>query len=73
MADKWIQGAVRHPGAFRAKAEKAGMSTQEYARKVRSDPKASTTTKRQAALAQTLGRMSKRRGRRSSARRSSRR
>lgn len=65
---KWIQGAIKRPGAFREKARKAGMSTQAYARKVKSDPKASTRTKRQAALAQTLGRMSKRRGKRHSRR-----
>jgi hypothetical protein len=68
MADKWIQGAIKRPGAFRAKAEKAGMSTQEYARKVSNDPKASTRTKRQAALARTLGRMNKRKHHRKSSR-----
>lgn len=54
---KWISGAIKRPGAFRAKARAHGMSTQAYARKVRSDPRASTRTKRQAALARTLGRM----------------
>lgn len=70
MADKWIKGAIKRPGAFRAKADKAGESTQEYAREVLSNPRASTRTKRQAALAQNLSRMGKRR---SSGRRSSRR
>lgn len=65
---RWIQGAIKRPGAFRAKARAHGMSTQAYARKVANDPHASTRTKRQAALARTLGRMSHRRskGRRSS-------
>ena len=54
MADKWMQGAVKRPGAFRAKAAAAGMSTAAYAKKVKSDPRASTRTKRQAALARTF-------------------
>jgi hypothetical protein len=58
----WIKGAIKRPGAFRAKARAAGMSTQAYARKVASDPHASTRTKRQAALARTLGKMRHRRG-----------
>lgn len=62
---KWIQGAIKRPGAFRAKAKRAGMSTSAYARKVtRKGSKASTQTKRQARLAQTLGKMRKRRRRR---------
>ena len=32
MAEKWIAGAIRRPGAFSAKAAKAGKSTQAYAR-----------------------------------------
>jgi hypothetical protein len=60
---KWIQGAIKRPGAFRAKAKRAGMSTSAYARKVtRKGSKASTQTKRQANLAKTLGKMRKRRG-----------
>lgn len=37
MAKKkgWIKGAIKHPGAFKAKAKKAGMGTQAYARKER--------------------------------------
>jgi hypothetical protein len=65
MADKnWIAGAIKRPGAFSAKAKRAGMSTQAYARKVANDPNASTRTKRQAGLAKTLGRMNKRRSKR---------
>ncbi len=50
----WMQNAVKRPGAFRKKAQAAGMSTAAYARKVKSDPHASTRTKRQAALARTF-------------------
>jgi len=62
MAKKWIKGAIKRPGAFRAKAKKSGMSTSAYARKVlASGSKASTRTKRQASLAQTLGKLRKKR------------
>ena len=55
---KWIAGAVKRPGAFRAKAKKAGMSTSAYARKVLSkNSRASARTKRQARLAQTFSKM----------------
>ena len=60
MADKkkWIQGAIKNPGAFKAKAKKAGMSTAAYADKVTGPKsKASATTKRQANLAKTLAKM----------------
>lgn len=61
MAKKWIQKAIKHPGAFRKKAKKAGMSVSQYARKVtRKGSKASTTTKRQANLAKTLKKLRKR-------------
>ena len=60
MADHWMQHAVKRPGAFKAKAEKAGMSTAAYARKVKNSPTASTRTKRQANLAQTFARSNKR-------------
>ena len=57
---KWIKGAIKHPGAFRAKAQAAGMSTAAYASKVlKEGSTASTQTKRQAALARTLGKMRK--------------
>jgi hypothetical protein len=60
MAKDWIQGAVKRPGAFTAKAKRAGMSVQAYARKVlKKGSKASTLTKQQARLAQTFKRMSK--------------
>lgn len=57
---KWIKGAIKHPGAFSAKAKKAGMSTQAYAAKVtKPGSGASTQTKRQANLAKTLGKMNR--------------
>jgi hypothetical protein len=60
MIGHWIKSAIKHPGAFSAKAKKAGMSTAQYADKVTSkNSKASTTTKRQAALAKTLSKMRK--------------
>lgn len=52
MAKKWIQGAVKHPGALTRKAKGAHMSLSEY---MAHPPKnVSTTTKRQIALAKTL-------------------
>jgi len=61
---KWIGSAIKRPGAFSAKAKRANMSTNAYARKVlKKGSKASTRTKRQAALALTLSRMRKKRRR----------
>jgi hypothetical protein len=61
---KWIKGAIKRPGAFKAKAKKAGMSTAAYAKKVtKKGSKASMRTKRQASLAKTLGKMNKKSGR----------
>src|SRR5215510_1443400 len=55
MAEKWIQGAIKRPGAFTAKAKAAGKSTGAYAQQVlKEGSQASTRTKRQAALAQTF-------------------
>lgn len=54
----WIKGAIKHPGAFKAKAKKAGMSTSKFASKVlKKGSKASSTTKRQANLAKTLAKL----------------
>jgi len=56
----WIQGAIKRPGAFRAKAKRAGMSTDAYAGEVlKKGSGASTRTKRQAALAKTLKKLRK--------------
>lgn len=61
MAGNWIAGAIKRPGAFKAKAKKAGMSTGEYAKKVTAPgSKADTRTKREANLANTLGKLRKR-------------
>ena len=61
MAKKWIKGAIKRPGAFKAKAKKAGMSTGAYATKVlKKGSKSSTRTERQASLAKTLGKLRKR-------------
>lgn len=61
MAKKWIKKAISRPGAFTKKAKKAGMSVSAYARKVlKKGSKASTRTKRQAALSRTLSRLRKR-------------
>tara|TARA_R100001530_G_C4208545_1_gene126735 strand:- start:152 stop:358 length:207 start_codon:yes stop_codon:yes gene_type:complete len=65
MARKWIQGAIKRPGAFKAKAKKAGMSTSAYASKVLSRGSTSSTrTKRQASLARTLSKIRSKRKRR---------
>jgi len=58
MAKKWIQKAIKHPGAFSKQAKAAGMSTAAFARKVLAKgSKASTTLKRRAVLAQTLAKL----------------
>jgi len=55
MPKNWIKGAIKHPGAFSAKAKRAGKSTRAYASSVlKKGSRASTTTKRQARLAKTL-------------------
>ncbi len=56
----WIQKAIKRPGAFRAKAKRAGKSTAAYASSVLAKGSgADTRTKRQAALAKTLSKMRK--------------
>lgn len=62
MAGKnFIAGAIKHPGAFTAKAKAHGESVGGYAREVlKPGSHASTTTKRQANLAQTLRKLAKR-------------
>lgn len=47
----WIAGAIKHPGAFGAKAKRAGKSTAEYAQQHKHD---SGKLGRQARLAITL-------------------
>lgn len=54
---KWIQKAIKHPGALTRKAKSAGTSTMAFARAHRSSK---GTTGRQARLAITLSRLHKR-------------
>ncbi len=51
MAEKWMQSAVKHPGALRNAAKRAGQSTSEYAHAHELD---SGTTGRRARLALTF-------------------
>jgi hypothetical protein len=51
----WMEKAVKHPGAFSAKAKHAGMSTEAFADKVtKPGSKATEHTKREATLAKTF-------------------
>jgi hypothetical protein len=52
----WMQGAVKHPGAFTAKAKAAGVSVPAFAQK---EAHAPGTTGRQARLAQIFERPAK--------------
>lgn len=56
MAKKWIQKAIKRPGALTRKAKRAGKSVNQYCR---TTTKMSTRTKRQCALAGTLKKMRK--------------
>jgi hypothetical protein len=59
----WIQGAVKHPGAFTKKAEEQGMSVSAFAAKVTANPDDyDKTTVRQANLAKTLKKLRKHKG-----------
>ena len=55
MAKKWIQGAIKRPGALKRKAKAAGKSISAYC----AQSGLSTRTKRQCALARTLRGMRK--------------
>jgi len=58
--EDWIGEAIKRPGAFTAKAKRAGMTTSAYAAKVlKKGSKASPRTKRQASLAKTLRKVRK--------------
>lgn len=54
MPGDWIQGAVKRPGAFTAKAKAAGMGVQEYAREKQDAP---GRLGKQARLAMTFAKM----------------
>ncbi|NBP56202.1 hypothetical protein EBU71_06660 [bacterium] len=59
---KWIQGAIKRPGAFTKKAKKAGKSVSGMAAAVTKNPgRYSATTVRQANLAKTLKKIGKKR------------
>jgi hypothetical protein len=62
-ARRWIQSAIKRPGALTEKARRAGMSPMEYARRHASDP---GRTGKQARLALTLQKL-RPRGRRARA------
>ena len=53
MADKWIQGAIKHPGALTAKAKAAGENLSQFMRETHKNP----TTNREIALARRLQRV----------------
>jgi hypothetical protein len=64
MSKKWIQDANLKEGAFTRKAKAARKTVQQYAEEVgKKGSKASTKTKRQAALARTFNKMAKKKGR----------
>ncbi len=54
MAKNFIAGAIKRPGAFKAKAEKAGESTAQYAQEKKDAP---GRLGKQARLAVTLGKL----------------
>ena len=57
---KWIQGAIKRPGAFTAKAKRRNMTVAQFARAVKKNPtRYDVTTRRQANLAVTLRKISK--------------
>ena len=57
---KWIQDAIKEPGAFSAKAKRAGKTVNEYAHDVlKKGSRATTKTKQQARLALTLKKLKK--------------
>jgi hypothetical protein len=56
----WIAGAIKRPGAFTAKAKKAGKSVAGMAAAVSKNPgKYSPLTRKQASLAKTLRKINK--------------
>ena len=56
---RWIKGAIKRPGAFTAKAKRAGRGVQAHARHViaTNHRRHGIRTFRQAVLARTLGRL----------------
>jgi hypothetical protein len=62
-AKRWIQGAIKRPGSFTAKAKAAGRSVQAHAAHIiaTDGQRHGLRTFRQAVLAKTLSRVTKRR------------
>jgi len=57
---KWIQEAIKRPGAFSKKAKDRGKTTKQFVRAVQRNPKKyDSTTVKQANLADTLIKMHK--------------
>lgn len=56
MAHKWIQSAIKHPGAEKKAAAAAGMSTQAYMEKHKDD---GGTAGKRARLGLTLSKMAR--------------
>ena len=46
MADKWIQGAIKYPGALTAKAKAAGVSLSQFMQEKHKDSTTSTAKSR---------------------------
>jgi hypothetical protein len=62
---KWIQKAIKRPGAFTEKARRRGMTVAQFAQEVIRNPeKYDTRTVRQAHLAITLRKLAQRRKKR---------
>ena len=60
MAFHWIKAAIKHPGALRAQAKRAGESTAAFASDVLAPGShASARTQRRARLAKTLAKFRK--------------
>lgn len=60
---KFIQHAIKHPGAFSKKAKEAHMSTSAFAAKVTAHPEHyDKSTVKQANLAKTLSKLRKHKG-----------
>ena len=57
MAENWIKGAIKHPGALNAEAKAAGVSLSKFESMPHKDP----TTNRRIALAKRLQAMAKNR------------
>jgi len=58
--EKWIKGAIKHPGAFTKKAKSHGMKPSSFAKKVLANKEDyPASTEKQANLAKTLGKFRK--------------